>query len=220
MNDIKKVYLILKLSPAIMVLFIIALVLLIADGSNGDPSAEPVGDVSEFTAPFRMNVNYTITSPFGSRSDPFTGEESFHSGIDLWAPAGTDIVASAGGKVYKTGYEANGLGNYVKIQHDVSGVTYYTAYGHMLDNSIVVSEGQIVKAGDKLGIIGQSGRATGIHVHFMLMTPNCTYSRSDLKDPKSIIDNDLARRKNYKPNLELQPNQRYEPIQPLQPVGR
>ena len=68
-----------------------------------------------------MNVNYTITSPFGSRSDPFTGEESFHSGIDLWAPAGTDIVASAGGKVYKTGYEANGLGNYVKIQHDVSG---------------------------------------------------------------------------------------------------
>ena len=43
---------------------------------------------------------------------------------------------------------------------------------------------------------------------------------TDLKDPKSIIDNDLARRKNYKPNLELQPNQRYEPIQPLQPVGR
>ena len=64
-------------------------------------------------------------------------------------------MASAGGKIYKTGYEPNGLGNYVKIQHDVNGETYYTAYGHMLDNSIVVSEGQIVKSGEKIGIIGQ-----------------------------------------------------------------
>ena len=219
MDDIKKVYLILKLSPVIMVVFIIALVLMIADGSNGDPSAVAVGNLSEFTAPFKIDITYSITSPFGSRSDPFTGEESFHSGMDLAAPSGTEIVASAGGKVYKTGYEPNGLGNYVKIQHDVNGETYYTAYGHMLDNSIVVSEGQIVNAGDKLGIIGMSGRATGIHVHFMLMSPNCTYSKSDLKDPKSIIDNDLIRRNEYKLNKSkypsLQPNQGYQPYQPL-----
>lgn len=95
-------------------------------------------------------MSLTPLLPFGTRNDPFTNEEIFHSGIDLSAPEGTEIVASAGGKIYKTGYEPNGLGNYVKIQHDVNGETYYTAYGHMLDNSIVVSEGQIVKSGEKL----------------------------------------------------------------------
>lgn len=124
-------------------------------------------------------------------------------------------MASAGGKIYKTGYEPNGLGNYVKIQHDVNGETYYTAYGHMLDNSIVVSEGQIVKSGEKIGIIGSTGRSTGIHVHFMLMSPNCSYNKSDLKDPKSIIDSDLIRRNEYKNNKSKYPS--LQPIQGQQP---
>ncbi len=221
MNDIKKIYTFLTFAPVIVVVLIIALVIMIADGSNGDPSAVAVGDLSEFTAPFKMDVTYTITSYFGTRKDPFTGEELFHSGIDLTAPEGTEIVASAGGKIYKTGYEPNGLGNYVKIQHDVNGETYYTAYGHMLDNSVVVSEGQIVNAGDKLGIIGTSGRSTGIHVHFMLMSPNCTYSKSDLKDPKSILDNDIIRRNEYKNNQSKYPSlQPIQGTQPSQPFGR
>lgn len=221
MNDIKKIYTFLTFAPVIIVALIIALVIMIADGSNGDPSAVAVGDLSEFTAPFKINVTYTITSYFGTRKDPLTGEESFHSGIDLTAPEGTEIVASAGGKIYKTGYEPNGLGNYVKIQHDVNGETYYTAYGHMLDNSVVVSEGQIVNAGDKLGIIGTSGRSTGIHVHFMLMSPNCTYSKSDLKDPKSILDNDIMRRNEYKNNQSKYPSlQPIQGTQPSQPFGR
>lgn len=214
MDDIKKIYKFISLAPVIIVILIIALVLLIADGSNGDPSAVSVGDLLDFTAPFSLDVTYTITSPFGSRSDPFTGEETFHSGIDLSAPEGTDIVASASGKVWKVGYEPNGLGNYVKIEHDVNGETYYTAYGHMLDDSIVVSDGEIVEAGQKLGVIGSTGKSTGIHVHFMLMSPNCTYNKSDLQDPQSIIDNDLIRRNEYQLNKSkyqlLQPNQPYE----------
>lgn len=211
MDDIKKIYAFITFLPIIIIILIIGLVIMIADGSNGDPSAVAVGNLSEFTAPFKMDVTYTITSYFGTRKDPLTGEESFHSGIDLTAPEGTEIVASAGGKIYKTGYKPNGLGNYVKIQHDVNGETYYTAYGHMLDNSVVVSEGQIVNAGDKLGIIGTSGRSTGIHVHFMLMSPNCTYSKSDLKDPKSIIDSDLIRRNEYKNDKS-----KYPSLQPIQ----
>ena len=215
MDDIKKIYAFIISAPVIIIIFIIALVIMIADGSNGDPSAVAVGNLSEFNAPFKIDVTYSITSLFGTRNDPFTNEEIFHSGIDLSAPEGTEIVASAGGKIYKTGYEPNGLGNYVKIQHDVNGETYYTAYGHMLDNSIVVSEGQIVKSGEKIGIIGSTGRSTGIHVHFMLMSPNCSYNKSDLKDPKSIIDSDLIRRNEYKNNKSKYPS--LQPIQGQQP---
>ena len=198
MDDIKKIYAFIISAPVIIIIFIIALVIMIADGSNGDPSAVAVGNLSEFNAPFKIDVTYSITSLF-----------------DLSAPEGTEIVASAGGKIYKTGYEPNGLGNYVKIQHDVNGETYYTAYGHMLDNSIVVSEGQIVKSGEKIGIIGSTGRSTGIHVHFMLMSPNCSYNKSDLKDPKSIIDSDLIRRNEYKNNKSKYPS--LQPIQGQQP---
>ena len=206
MQDMKKIYIFLSCCPVLVVVLVFFLILMVCSSSSSDSSAVPVGDIMEFNAPFKMGVNYTITSPYGSRKDPFTGEESFHSGIDLAAPVGTEIVASASGTVYKTGYEENGLGNYVKLEHTVSGVKYYTAYGHMSDNSIVVSEGQIVTQGQKLGIIGRSGRATGVHVHFMLMTPNCTYNSSDLKDPQMIIDNDLARRNKYKlPTIQPRP---------------
>lgn len=143
------------------------------------------------TVPFKSGVDYIITSKFGTRTDPVYGGSAFHSGIDLSAPSGTEIVASANGVVKETGYNANELGNYVYIEHVINGVTYYTAYGHMLDDSIVVKEGEPVTSKQKIGIIGSTGKSTGIHLHFSVMTPNLSFDKENLKDPLSIVKKDL-----------------------------
>ena len=70
-------------------------------------------------------VNYTITSKFGTRYDPFNKEETkFHSGIDIAAPKNTKILASADGIVHETGYNSS-LGNYVYIKHNFDNVILY-----------------------------------------------------------------------------------------------
>ena len=113
---------------------------------------------------------------------------AFHNGLDLDAPDGSEVVAAADGYVVETGYQENGLGNYVYVEHNFDGIVYYSAYGHMLDESIVVSEGEPVKAKQKLGIIGASGRVTGTHLHFMLMTPKLSYEQKYLVDPLLVIE--------------------------------
>ena len=84
-----------------------------------------------------------------------------HNGVDMAAPMGTDILAAADGTVYRTGFDATD-GNYVVLWHGESGqMTYYT---HCKD--ILVSEGDRVSARDKIATVGQTGRATGTHLHF------------------------------------------------------
>ena len=195
MTDIKKIYFTVSSAPFLIIILVIAIILMVCESSSADSSITPVSSYSDFKAPFSDNSAYQISSPFGDRVDPATQKILFHNGIDLKAKEGTEIVASASGKVWKTGYETGGLGNYVKLEHDVNGVKYYTAYGHMKDNSIVVHDGEMVAQGQKLGVIGMSGYATGIHVHFMIMTPNCTYNKADVKDPTSIITADQEQRK-------------------------
>lgn len=135
-----------------------------------------------------LDVECTITSYFGYRIDPITNEpDEFHHGIDLSAPAGTEILASADGVVYKVGYELDGLGNYVYIKHEIDNATVYTIYGHMQDNSIVVDEGQKVKYHDKIGIIGDTGRATGVHLHFQISKGKISFKEEDLIDPIEIV---------------------------------
>lgn len=67
MDDIKKIYAFIISAPVIIIIFIIALVIMIADGSNGDPSAVAVGNLSEFNAPFKIDVTYSITSFWNSK---------------------------------------------------------------------------------------------------------------------------------------------------------
>ncbi len=101
-----------------------------------------------------------VTSPFGYRADPFLGRPALHTGVDLLEPYGSDIRATAAGRVAHAG-PAGGYGDMVEIDH---GFGLSTVYGHM--SEISVSEGQEVAAGDVLGRLGSSGRSTGPHLHY------------------------------------------------------
>jgi murein DD-endopeptidase MepM/ murein hydrolase activator NlpD len=99
-------------------------------------------------------------SPYGNRIDPFTGHASFHPGMDLVAPAGTAIVASAGGRVIQAGPHG-GYGNALDIRHR-DGIV--TRYGHT--SKFFVRAGDIVMPGQKIAEVGSTGRSTGPHLHF------------------------------------------------------
>ena len=100
------------------------------------------------------------TSPFGYRIDPFLGRPSLHPGIDLVQAYGAEIHATAAGKVVHAG-PLGGYGNCVEIDH---GGGIATRYGHM--SQVLVAEGDSVKAGDTIGLIGSTGRSTGPHLHY------------------------------------------------------
>ena len=111
-----------------------------------------------------LPVPGTITSPQGYRTDPITGEVSYHSGTDIAVPEGTPILAAANGTVTI----ANGLdswggsyGYHVKLDH---GGGLITLYAHC--SSICVTVGQQVKAGQVIAYVGHTGRAMGPHLHF------------------------------------------------------
>jgi lysostaphin len=99
-------------------------------------------------------------SPFGWRIDPFTGTRSLHEGIDFVAPAGTPIVAAAGGVVVAAGFH-NGYGYMVDIDH---GNDVITRYAHA--SSILVHPGDLVRRGQRIALVGSTGRSTGSHLHF------------------------------------------------------
>lgn len=108
--------------------------------------------------------SFTITSYFGNRKDPFTGQPSYHDGTDIAAPAGTPILAAADGTVEianSTDSWGGGYGYYVKIRHDGS---LETLYAHC--SSLCVSAGQKVKQGEVIAYVGTTGNSTGNHLHF------------------------------------------------------
>lgn len=101
-----------------------------------------------------------VTSPFGYRWHPTTGEWSMHKGVDFGAYKGTPIYASRSGTVTTAKY-SNTAGNYVSINHQDG---YSSIYMHM--THYVVGAGEYVKAGQLIGYVGSTGRSTGPHLHF------------------------------------------------------
>ncbi len=104
-----------------------------------------------------------ISSSYGSRVDPFTGKQAFHSGIDFSGKHGSIIQAMADGVVIWSGNRGN-YGKLVEIDH---GSGYVTRYAHLSDLS--VSTGQKVKKAQEIGVMGKSGRATSEHLHFEVL---------------------------------------------------
>lgn len=109
---------------------------------------------------FRWPVRGWITSRYGWRSDPFTGNRSFHDGIDIGANLGTPIGAAMEGRVVETGYSSS-FGNYVLLSHHSGWMSFY---GHM--SRIDVKAGQWVGIGQRIGLVGNTGYSTGPHLHF------------------------------------------------------
>lgn len=105
-------------------------------------------------------VNGWITSQFGYRTSPFTGQREFHSGLDISNKSGVKIIATANGRI---SYAARKMyiGNLVVIDHGYGRVT---RFGHL--EKILVKEGQEVKRGDVIALLGNTGRSTGPHVHY------------------------------------------------------
>jgi murein DD-endopeptidase MepM/ murein hydrolase activator NlpD len=101
-----------------------------------------------------------ITSEFGIRSDPFTRRLAQHSGIDIGGDYGDPVTAAGGGTVIESAYNRS-RGHYIIIEHD-SG--YKSVYMHLRKR--LVNEGQKVAQGDRIGLLGSSGRSTGPHLHF------------------------------------------------------
>lgn len=137
------------------------------NGSGGnDIEVKPAAEGTSFS-PYYVSVTPVaplgearITSRFGYRTHPVTGNYGFHTGIDLAAPEGTPIKASFYGRVAETG-SSDAWGNYVLLEHSDGFATYYC---HM--SEIYVDEGAVIRQGETLGLVGSTGWSTGPHLHF------------------------------------------------------
>ena len=101
-----------------------------------------------------------ISSRFGYRISPFTNEKEFHNGLDISARMGSPIIAPADGVVSSTGKDY-GFGTLITISH---GYGLKTKYAHL--SKVLVKNGQAVKRGQKIALMGNTGRSTGPHLHY------------------------------------------------------
>ncbi len=133
-----------------------------AGGGSGFAGSDvPFIGADGFCSPIGENWRNVVTSEFGNRRDPFTGERRGHSGMDLAVPTGTSVRAALPGTVTVSTYNRGGYGYYVMIDH---GNGLSTLYGH--NSQLLARVGQTVEAGDVIALSGSTGRSTGPHLHF------------------------------------------------------
>ncbi|OGQ10275.1 MAG: hypothetical protein A2138_16560 [Deltaproteobacteria bacterium RBG_16_71_12] len=118
-----------------------------------------------------------LSSPFGVRSDPFSGQRRFHAGADFDAPEGSNVYAAASGLVVYAGAQG-GYGKQVIVDH---GDGVRTHYSHLAE--ILVQPMQAVDEGDPVGAVGSTGRSTGPHLHFAV-----TNFEGEFLDPIALLD--------------------------------
>lgn len=112
------------------------------------------------------NDLFWVSSEFGKRKNPFSGAMKNHNGIDLAAAEGTPVYAIKDGAVYAAIEKDPEFGNYIILSHDLGKMT--SIYAHL--SKITVDRYQYVKKGDVIGYVGQTGKATGPHLHFEIRT--------------------------------------------------
>jgi len=118
------------------------------------------------STPALWPVDGRLMSPFGARTDPFSGEGAFHTGVDISSPYGTPVHAAADGIVTFAQTE-NGYGRLIKIDHGNGIETYYA---HL--SQFYVQAGQDVRRGETIGAVGTSGRVTAPHLHYEVRIGN------------------------------------------------
>ena len=127
---------------------------------ENNPERKPVSAIKITCAAKFPLENNEITSDFGERKDPFSGEISSHGGIDIAAEHGSKILSAWPGRVSETGFDEI-YGNYIVVEHSDG---FLTKYCHL--SKITANENDYVFANDKIGEVGSTGRSTGNHLHF------------------------------------------------------
>ena len=132
-----------------------------SNGSGGNSGGNSGGSSGGSSGGWLVPCSYTsITSPFGNRVSPTSGASTYHQGVDLDTGTGDNVYASRAGVVTVAGW-GNAAGNYVQINHQDG---FSSIYMHL--KSSCVSAGQIVSAGQLIGLTGATGITTGDHLHF------------------------------------------------------
>ena len=123
-----------------------------------------------------------ITSNFGVRTHPISGDLRFHAGIDIAAEKGANIYSAFDGEIVEADYD-NWNGNFIKIKHD-NGIM--TVYCHC--EKLNVNKGQKIRAGEVIATVGSTGSSTGPHLHFELRIDNISYNpQKALKEAKNAV---------------------------------
>lgn len=110
-----------------------------------------------------VDKDFRMTSGFGIRNDPFTGQLAMHEGLDFVAPSGSPVMSTAAGTVTRSSWDAS-YGNVVEVSH-IEG--FITRYAHL--SKRIAVEGQHIGRGEVLGHLGNTGRSTGPHLHYEIM---------------------------------------------------
>lgn len=110
--------------------------------------------------PFGRPVDGIVTSRYGKRKDPMNKKSAFHPGIDFRGKRGEKVYATADG-VVRRAFRNGGYGKYIQINH---GNGYTTAYAHL--QTILVKKGEKISRGQLIGLVGNTGRSTGPHLHY------------------------------------------------------
>lgn len=147
-----------------------------SSGGYVDTSGDVFVPASAGTFIWPFDQSYPITSGFVNRISPIWGSAELHTGLDIGAPYGTTIRASAAGRVLVSEFNNGGYGNYVVIDH---GNGYSTLYGHASLN--LVQAGQTVVQGQAIAQVGSTGWSTGPHLHFEIRINNSPV------DPSSYV---------------------------------
>lgn len=135
--------------------------LVLGNSANSNGVGGPLEvSTTDFSGGFVLPLSGKLTSGYGYRTDPFTGDRSFHSGVDIAAEEGTLIKAALSGVVELSEKSGGDYGNYIIINHG----GFKTLYAHC--EALNVVKGQSVMAGDCIATVGSTGRSTGPHLHF------------------------------------------------------
>jgi murein DD-endopeptidase MepM/ murein hydrolase activator NlpD len=137
---------------------------------------------------FPLAIPSPITSLFGFRIHPISGDQRFHAGTDIGAEQGTPVLAAQDGTVESADY-AGGYGLMVVLNHQVKDTELQSRYAHLSD--VMVEPGKSVKKGDVIGLVGSTGNSTGPHLHFEMLQN--TADGWVLVNPDSLIQTSLAK---------------------------